>query len=135
MSSNNGLSLEERNKAVVRRWSEEIYPEKRWELMPELAGPLFTRHEPTGTFTVTIEEHMKRIQELYGGTEKDKGIKEGGIEYIAEGDKVCLIGWFRGYRKGGESDVDLYNYVQVFRLEGGKIVETWFPGFVKNVEW
>ena len=46
-----------------------------------------------------------------------------------------MIGTFKGYRKGGETDFDIYNFVQAFRLENGKIVETWFPGFVKNVEW
>jgi len=129
------LSIEERNKAVLRRWNDEMYANRRWELMPELAGPLYIRHDSTGTYTVTIEEHMKTVKELYGGLEKIQESEEGEYELIAEGDKVCVLSWFKGYRKGGESDLDLYNCVQLFRLEDGKIVETWFPGFVKNVEW
>ena len=78
---------------------------------------------------------MKTVKELYGGTEKIQESEEGEYELIAEGDKVCMLSWFKGYRKGGESDLDLYNCLQLFRLEDGKIVETWFPGFVKNVEW
>lgn len=129
------LSIEERNKAVIRRWNDEMYANRRWELMSELAGPLYIRHDSTGTYTVTIEEHMKTVKELYGGSEKIQESEEGGYELIAEEDKVCVLSWFKGYRKGGEGDFDLYNNVQLFRLEAGKIVETWFPGFVKNVEW
>jgi general stress protein 26/predicted SnoaL-like aldol condensation-catalyzing enzyme len=127
-------SLEEKNKAVVHRWVDEMYAERRFDLMPELAGPLYIRHESSGTSTVTIEEHMKKTIERYGGPERIEG-SEQSYQLFAEGDKVCMIGTYKGYRKGGESDRDVYNFVQVFRLKDGKIVETWFPGFVKNVDW
>jgi predicted SnoaL-like aldol condensation-catalyzing enzyme len=135
MSDKEIISIEERNKAVIRRWYDEMYANRHWELMPELAGPLYIRHDSTGTYTVTVEEHMNRVKELYGGSERIQESEEGEYELIAEGDKVCVLSWFKGYRKGGESDFDLYNCVQLFRFENGKIVETWFPGFVKNVEW
>ena len=126
-------SIEERNKAVIRRWVDEMYAEARWELVEELAGPLYTRHEPTGTFTVTVEEQMALLKERYCGREEAQG-REVSYQLFAEGDKVCIMGTFKGYRKGGEMD-DVYHYVQVFRLEDGKILETWIPGFAKNVEW
>lgn len=126
-------SIEDRNKAVIRRWWDEMYPEARWELVRELAGPLYTRHEPTGTFTVTVEEQMELLKGRYSGREEAQS-RESSYQLIAEGDKVCGMGTFKGYRKGGEQD-DVYHFLQVFRLENGKIVETWFPGFVKNVEW
>ena len=126
-------SVEEKNKAVIRRWVDEMYAEARWELVEELAGPLYIRHEPSGTFTVTVEEQKALLRERYSGREEAQS-REVSYELFAECDKVCMIGTFKGYRVGGEAD-DIYNYVQVFRLENGKIVETWFPGFVKNVEW
>ena len=126
-------SVEEKNKAVIRRWVDEMYAEARWELVEELAGPLYIRHEPSGTFTVTVEEQMALLKERYSGREEAQS-REGSYELFAEGDKVCMLGTFKGYRIGGGYN-DVYNYVQVFRLEDGKIVETWFPGFVKNVEW
>jgi predicted SnoaL-like aldol condensation-catalyzing enzyme len=126
-------SIEERNKTVIRRWVDEMYAEARWELVKELAGPLYIRHEPSGTFTVTVEEQMALLKERYSGR-KEAQNREVSYKLFGEGDKVCMIGTFRGYRKGGGAD-DSYNYVQVFRLENGKIVETWFPGLVKNVEW
>ena len=126
-------SVEEKNKAVIRRWVDEMYAEARWELVEELAGPLYIRHEPSGTFSVTVEEQMALLRERYGGREEAQS-REGSYELFAEGDKVCMIGSFKGFRIGARAH-DVYNYVQVFRLENGKIVETWFPGFVKNVEW
>ena len=75
---------------------------------------------------------MKTLKERYGG--RDRQLEQS-YRLFAEGDMVCMIGTSKGYRKGGETDHDIYNYVQSFRLENGKIVETWFPGFAQNVEW
>jgi hypothetical protein len=49
-------SLEEKNKAVIRRWIDEMYGQGQFELMPELAGPKYLRHEKTGTFSVDVED-------------------------------------------------------------------------------
>ena len=124
-------SIEERNKAVLRRWYDEMFADQRWELMPELAGPRYTRHESTGTFTVTVEDHAKRLSALYGERAR---ANVSSYRLFAEGDMVCVIGTFKGYRQGG-ADQEVYNWVQAFRLENGKIVETWWPGYAKNVEW
>jgi predicted SnoaL-like aldol condensation-catalyzing enzyme len=126
-------SLEERNKAVIHRWIYEMYGEGRFELMPELAGPKYIRHEKTGTFTVDVDDYWKVIRDRYGG-EKARTLVQS-YELLAEGDKVCMFGTSKGYRMGGTGDYDVYNGVQVFRLENEKIVETWFPGFAVNVEW
>ena len=125
-------SLEEKNKAVVRRWVDEMYGEHNFDIMPELAGPLYHRHDPSGAYTVSVEEHIKTLKERYGG--KDRQLEQS-YRLFAEGDMVCMIGTSKGYRKGGKTDHDVYNYVQAFRLENGKIVETWFPGFAANVDW
>lgn len=125
-------SLEERNKAVVRRWVDEMYGEHNFDIMPELAGPHYHRHDPKGAYTVTVEEHIKTLKERYGGQDRQL---EQSYRLFAEGDMVCMIGTSKGYRKGGETDSDIYNYVQAFRLENEKIVETWFSGFAVNVDW
>jgi len=128
------VSVEEKNKAVIHQWIDEMYGEGRFEMMPELAGPLYLRHEKTGTFTVDVKDYWKVLKNRYGGADQATKSKHS-YQYIAEGDKVCIFGTYKGYRKGGTSDFDVYSGVQVFRLEAGKIVETWFPGFVKDVEW
>ena len=128
-------SIREENKAVIRRWWDEMYAEHRFEaLMSQLAGPEYIRHELTGTWTATIEEHLERIKQLY---KSDEIVQKPRISYelIAEGDKVAGYGTMRGYRAGGQTGNYVYSFVQLFRLEGQKIVETWFPGWVKNVAW
>lgn len=127
-------SLEDKNKAVVHRWIYEMYGEGRFELMPELAGPKYLRHEKTGTFTVNVEDYWKLIRDRYGGAERARSM-EHSYKMIAEGDMVCIVGFSKGFREGGSSDFDILNAVQVFRLENEKIVETWFPGFIRNIDW
>jgi hypothetical protein len=45
--------------------------------------------------------------------------------------KNLLEGWV-SHGKGG---VETVNWVQVFCLENGKTVGTWWPGYVMGVEW
>jgi predicted SnoaL-like aldol condensation-catalyzing enzyme len=121
------MSLEEKNKAVMRRWYEEMYAVPRFELMPEMAGPEIIRHEPTGTFTATVQEHMERVSKL-----RQEGYIAPSRTYdlVAEGDKVLVLG--TGYDAAGRVQ---YHFMQLFRLENEKIVEIWFPGYVRGVEW
>jgi len=42
-----------------------------------------------------------------------------------------LEGWV-SHGKGG---IETVNWVQVFCLENGKVVGTWWPGYVMGVEW
>jgi predicted SnoaL-like aldol condensation-catalyzing enzyme len=124
--------LEEANKRVLRRWWDEMYREYRFdELMPELAGPEYIRHEPTGSWTTTIAEHLRRVKGLYpaGGTGPQQWAS---TEIIAEGDLVA------GWGTGGGSRVgvgEVYSLVQLFRVAAGRLVETWFPGYVAGVDW
>lgn len=119
------MSVEKDNKAVLRRWYEEMYNQDRIrELMPILAGPTYTRHEASGTRTITIEEYIKEQIEIT----KENKIRTEKYELIAEEDKVVVI--WRG-RFGDTKGVG----VQAFRFEKGKIVETWFPCWAKDVEW
>ena len=126
---------EEANKHVVRRWWDEMYAAHRFdELMPALAGPEYIRHEPTGTWTATITEHLQRIKAVYQpGSEKPRPRFSYGL--VAEGDKVAGFGMMRGYRGGASNDDEVYSFVQLFRLANSRLVETWFPPWVIGVDW
>ena len=78
--------LEEANERVLRRWWDEMYRAFRFDvLMPELAGPEYIRHEPTGSWTTTIPEHLERIKQLYpaGGSVPQPWFA---FDLLAEGD-------------------------------------------------
>ena len=53
------MSIEEENKAVLRRWLDEMWIHGKFrDLMPELAGPEYIRHHSNGTFTVNYDENV-----------------------------------------------------------------------------
>ena len=59
---------------------------------------------------------------------------------IAEGDKVCAIGsWVLKGADGTEGpfgpDGKQWDWVQVFRAENGRLVETWLSGIGMESNW
>ena len=118
------MSIEE-NKAILRRWCDEMWNQRRFrELMPQLAGPLYIRHEPTGTVTVTVEEYIERCEKLV----KETNLRIKKYELIAEGDKVACCGVMT-------INSDIVSGLQLYRLENRKLVETWYPGIAMGIEW
>ncbi|MCL4243154.1 MAG: nuclear transport factor 2 family protein [Dehalococcoidia bacterium] len=117
----------EANKRLLRRWYEEMYEQRRFaELAPQLCGPVFTRHEASGTFDVTAEEHGARLAEAIAARDRREGATQMVPEYkaFAAGDMVGVIA---SARSTG-------SYVQAWRVENGKFVESWWPGFAQ-VNW
>jgi predicted SnoaL-like aldol condensation-catalyzing enzyme len=120
------MSPEERNKAVLRRWYDEMYAEQRFEeLMPELVAPKFVRHEPGGTTVTTPKEYAARCVSRYG---PPRPAPRTSYDLIAENDKVGVIATSRI----GDA---VAQWVQVFRLEDGKLAETWVSGTVREAVW
>jgi len=119
------MSVEEQNKAVLTRWYDEMWQKRKFkELMPELAGPEYTRHEPDGTRVVTNDQYAEELTKL---SERFPPY-EAKYDLIADQDKVAVVGTMK-------MEKNLMHWVQIFRLEKGKLVETWFPGWVRDVEW
>lgn len=50
-----GMTTDE-TKYLLHRWYGEMWGQGQVDLIPELAGPAYTRHEMGGTRTVTAEE-------------------------------------------------------------------------------
>jgi len=119
------MSKETDNKALMRRWYDEMWAHCNFELIPELAGPHYTRHDPAGTRTVPAEEYRDQLmQSATGWTVSD-------FHYflMAEDDYVTSIGT---WKVNGEMQWD---WVQSFRVERGKLVETWLPAFSTDGRW
>ena len=117
------MTTSERSKEALRRWYDDMWARKDFALVPELAGPLYTRHETSGTRVVTAEEYRDSLLAL-----ADAVIDDLRYHLVAEGDRVVAIG---SWRFNGQQ----WDWVQAFRVEDDKLVETWLSGIGVTSNW
>ncbi len=117
--------MEEDNKALLRRWYDEMWANLDFALIPALAGPNYTRHDVRGTRIVTAEEYRDELLPVAGQWE----ISDFKYFLMAEGDFVTSIGT---WKINGEMHWD---WVQTFRIEAGRLVETWLPAMAMEGKW
>jgi predicted SnoaL-like aldol condensation-catalyzing enzyme len=108
---------EERNLEVIQIWGDEIWGNGRLELVPEVVGSEYLRHEMNGTRVTTPEEYAKEIERAR------KALTFMPHAAAADGDLAWFRYSFRETRPGGTET--LGKGIQVYRLEDGKLVETW----------
>ena len=111
-------------KAVLRRWYDEMWSQKNTDLIPELAGPDYIRHEAGGTRTISAEDYRAQTAEIAANWD----ITDMRYSLVSEGDKVVAIGSWKV--NGNQMD-----WVQAFRVEQGKLVETWLSGMGMESQW
>jgi hypothetical protein len=117
------VTTSERSKEALRRWYDDMWAKKDFALVPELAGPLYTRHETSGTRVVTAEEYRDSLLAL-----ADAEIEDLRYHLVAEGDRVVAIG---SWRFNGQQ----WDWVQAFRVEDDRLVETWLSGIGVTSSW
>ena len=119
------MSKEEANKALMRRWYDEMWANLDFALIPELAGPTYTRHDVRGTRAVSAEEYRDELLPV-----KDQWqISDFKYFLMAEGDFVTAIGTWK------INGAMQWDWVQTFRVENGKLVETWLPAMATEGKW
>ena len=120
----------EENKAVVRRFIEEVFGGGNLELIDELFAPHYVLHDPAVPGEVRGPEGIKQYVGMYRGAYPDTRFT---IEdQIAEGDKVVTRYKWRGTHDRGKflgvaptrRDVEATAIV-IHRVVGGKVVEEW----------
>ena len=119
------MSKEDDNKALMRRWYDEMWAHCNFEMIPELAGPTYTRHDVRGTRAVTAEEYRDELLPI--GSQWS--ITEFKYFLMAEGVYVTAIGTWK------INDSMQWDWVQTFRVENGKLVETWLPATATEGKW
>ncbi|MBC7899059.1 MAG: nuclear transport factor 2 family protein [Saprospiraceae bacterium] len=122
-----GGEVEEGNKALARRFYEEVWFKRNTAAVDELVAPTYIVHD-TGERKNSMEtaDEQKKIAEFFW----ERGTMTGSIDYqIAEGDLVATrwqwhfkpdVWWMKVI--GGEEHIPIIN---VFRFRDGKIVEVW----------
>lgn len=119
--------IEEQNKALARRFYEQVWFSRNMSAVDELFAPTYIAHD-IGDRKNSMEnaEEQKKIAEFFW----QRGTMTGSIDYqIAEGDLVATR-WQWHFRPdvwwmkilGGREQVPIIN---VFRFRDGKIVEIW----------
>ena len=119
--------IEEQNKALARRFYEEVWFKNNPAAVDELVAPTYIAHD-IGNRKNSMEpaEEQKKIATFFW----ERGTMTGTIDYqIAEGDLVATrwqwyfepnVWWMKIL--GGKEHIPIIN---VFRFRDGKIVEVW----------
>jgi hypothetical protein len=126
------MSTEE-TKALLRRWYDEMWAPGNAELILELAGPVYVRHEMGGTRTVTAAEYRDQTAAVLD----QLSVCDMRYALVAEGDKVCAVGSWRVRSTAAEpgDEGKQWDWVQLFRAEEGRLVETWLSGIGMESNW
>ena len=122
-------SVQERNKSIVRRWSEELWGRGSLGVADQIVAPDYVRHDPGDPFPARGPEDVKRIVAMLRGMLPDLNIEVEAM--VAEGDLVVCrytatatdtVGYM-GMAPTGKSFRTAA--MQMFRIADGKIVESW----------
>lgn len=119
----------EDNKALVRRWFEELFNEAKLDVADEIVTPDHVSHDTSTPEHLPGPEGERQLVNLVRGAFPDGRIS---IEdLVAEGDRVAVRWTFRGTHRGvfmgiapTGKEVEM-GAMDLVRIAGGKIAETW----------
>lgn len=125
------MSVEETNKAIVRRIIDEGVNTGNLDAFRQVLAPDYRRHSQATLEMPEIEGPDQMIAFLSAHFASVPDWREEIELIIAEGDKVALITRGTGTQAGPMGDIpatgrkiDVMNYI-VHRIENGRIAETW----------
>jgi len=128
-SAEGGNMTIEQNKAMARRWSEELWGKGNLAVADEIIAPEYVRHDPGDPFPARGPEDVKWIVTMLRTMLPDLNIQ---IEaMVAENDMVVsryttTATDTRGYMgKPPTGRTIRTSAMQMFRFANGKIVESW----------
>jgi predicted ester cyclase len=128
------VSDQENNKALVRRFLEEVYVKRDLDAIDELLSPDFVDHSLMPGQVGDREGYKRSTAELLAPWSHTRVTIE---DQIAEGDKVLTSVTIRGIHDRGEflglaptGEEWAITSMTVNRIVGGKIVEEWSEGSI-----
>ncbi len=119
----------EENKAVVRRFLEEVFSKGNLELVDELFAPNYVLHDPAVPGEVRGPEGIKQYVDMYRSAYPDTRFTV--EDQIAEGDRVVTRWTGRGTHQGELMGIPptgqevTVTGIEFDRVSGGKLEETW----------
>ncbi len=121
------MSLEE-NKALVRRYAEEVLNRRNLDLLDEIFAPDFVQYGADPDQVSGVEDLKQFFVMLRSGFPDFQVTIE---DLLAEGDKVVLHFTFQGTHQGEFTSIGptgkqvTMTGIDIFRIADGKIVELW----------
>ncbi len=123
------MSTEEVNKAIFRRYIEEVWNQTNLELVDEIFDR-YISHQPDGSVLERGPEDVKRFVSEFRAAFPDLRINID--EQIAEGDKVVIRATLRGTHQGEfrgmaptGKEIEVKGFTDFRFSEEGKVVESW----------
>jgi steroid delta-isomerase-like uncharacterized protein len=119
----------EENKALVRRFYEEVWSKGNLDVADEVFAPDYVRHDPRSAEAAPGPEGQKRVAGDFRRAFPDLRFEVQRI--VAEGDLVAAWWNASGTHKGRWANVEptgreiSYSGTNFFRISGGKVVEIW----------
>jgi hypothetical protein len=112
------------------RW-ERVWHEGQYDLIAECVAPVYIRHDEAGDRTVTRESYAKEIAKARQERPHTRFVV---YDHTFEGDRA----WFRFTLKWTDPNTgELRNRagMQVYRIEAGKLAETWLMLLQPGSAW
>ena len=122
-------TTEEKNKAIARRWTEELWGAGNLSVADDIVAPDYVRHDAGDPFPVRGPAEVKRLVGMLRGMLPDLTLHIEDV--VAAGDRVVsrYIGVAtdtRGYMgRPATGNRVRTAAIQIFRFAAGKIVESW----------
>ena len=121
------MSIEE-NKAIARRWMEEVWGKGSLAAVDELCAPDFVWHWAPPGVASDREGYKQNVTMSFAPFADIRSTIE---DMVAEGDKVVVRWTWRGTHKGEFMGIAptgkqvTLTGISIIRIAGGKIVEEW----------
>jgi steroid delta-isomerase-like uncharacterized protein len=119
----------EDNKALVRRFYEEVWRKGNYQVADEVFAPDYVRHDLRPTQAAPGPEGQKQIARAFRTAFPDLRFE---VEMVIAEDDYVMARWIAsGTHAGRWGDVEptgrsvTFSGVNVFRLEGGCVAEIW----------
>jgi hypothetical protein len=120
--------------AIIRdlfsRW-EDVWNDGRHELAVGCVAPVYTRHEPAGLRTVTPSQYAAEIVEMH---RQRPNTRISVYDHAISPDRAWLR-WTWAWTDPATGAAQALSGVQVYRVEGGKLAETWVTPLPVGVTW
>jgi predicted ester cyclase len=120
----------EANATLFVRWNDEAWHQGRLELVPQLAGPAYVRHEASGTRTVTAAQYAQEMAALRAAI---PDVRFAVHDCFAEGDRIWTRWTLVGTAARTGAPIRRMGS-QSYRVSQGRLVETWVT-MVADAAW